>query len=948
MVNILVLNCNQKSIGMRKILFVIGIFLLMKSGVSAQGIWTQKPSIGHSDYVERTFATGFEINGQGYIAGGNGVGRQNFQNSLNDVYKFSASDNTWQRVADCSPSGRTGSVSFSINGKAYVGMGYTQTNNSTIIYQKDLWEFNPTTNVWSQKADMGSSGRYSPFSFVIGNFGFVGSGRSNNTPLIRFDFWRYDPTTNTWNQKAQLTSAQARYGAVGFSIGAKGYVTCGYKSTLNGPAKDLLEYDTTANVWTIKASLPAAAPARIYANGFALNGKGYVVGGNDNGPSFYYSDCYEYNNLTDAWTQKSSAPFPLSVSASFVIDNEGYILTGLQNGNVIDNSFIKYNSLTNTWTQLISPKATARSRMCASVVNDKLWIGPGVCGDYNYLNVGTLFGKFRRDTWLYDPSTEVWTAKDSFPSNRYSASSFTVDSILYLVGGSDQTQSVYNSCWSYNPNGGTWTQVANFTGPSRLGGVALTISNKGYYGFGVAPISNYYNDWYEYIPASNSWVARTSAPVNFAGRFNAGAFTINGKGYVVAGSTLGSNPAQCYEYNPLTNAWVAKANFNTNTRNAGAAFAIGSKGYYACGYLQTGYLDTAAFKKDFYEFDPNANTWVQKATLPFVAGREGCVGLAAKGYGYVIGGMQVAQAANGTDEVFTYKSDMWQFTPDSIKPSIVGGSTAFCAGSTISVNYQTVALTLNSGNVFTLQLSNAAGSFSSPVSLGTLTSTATSGTLNGTIPSGQAAGTGYRIRIVSSNFADIGDDNGIDLTISRNTLSISSFLPVIGLAGDSITITGTNFIGASKVRFNGILTGFRAAVPQLATNGKINIITACDSVLSPTNFSVNTFNFPMKLFVEGLYINAQQMTPTLYLSNLSTDTNACDTITMKLHQPIAPYSVLHETKCVLKKDGSAECAIPGGFYNGSYFVEVKTRNSLETWSKTAILINTVLLFLLIQ
>ena len=922
------------------------LLLLLPSVLCAQGLWTQKPSIGNSDYVERTLATGFELNGEGYIAGGLGVGRQNFRNSLNDVYKYNPGSSTWSRVADCGVSGRAGATSFSVNGKAYVGMGYIQTNSSTLIYLKDLWEYNPLTNSWTQKADMGSSGRHSPFSFVIGNYGYVGSGSSDNAPLIRFDFWRYNPSTNTWNQMAQLTSTQARYGASGFSIGGKGYVTCGYKSALNGPSKDVLEYDTTANVWVAKASLPVAAPGRIFAKGFTLNGKGYVVGGNDNGPTTYYSDCYEYNNVTDTWTQKASAPYPMSLSASFVIANEGYILTGLKNGNAIDNSMIKYNPVSNSWTPLTPPNATARTRMCATVINGKLFIGPGVYGDYNYLNVSTLFGIFRKATWLYDPATESWTQKDSFPVNRHSAGSFTVDSLVYVVGGADNLLAVQNGCWSYDPNGGVWTQKANFSGPARQGGTGLTLNNRGYYGFGVAPISNYYNDWYEYLPLSNTWVVRAPASA-IQGRFNLGSFAINGKGYIVAGSTLGSDPARCYEYNPLNDTWTFKADLNVNTRNGGAAFAIGNKGYYACGYNQQGYLDANNLLKELWEFNPAANTWVQKASLPFAGGREGCVGAGINGYGYVCGGMQVTTAANGTDEVITYKSDLWQYTPDSIVSSVSGGNTTFCAGASFTVNYRTVALTLNAGNIFTVQLSNASGSFTSPTTIGTLSSTSTNGSIIVTIPAGQSAGIGYRIRIVSSNFADIGDDNGVNLTISISPLSISSFTPSNGLPGDSIIINGANFIGTTAVNFNGVATGFRvvsatqikAAVPPLCATGKINVVTACNSVLSVNNFIVNTFNFTVKLFLEGMYTGAGQMLPALYQQALSSDTAATDTVFLKLHLPVTPFTSSYSGSAVLKKTGFCTFAIPGGFYNSSYFIEVKSRNTLETWSKVPMQIN---------
>ena len=135
--------------------------------ISAQGVWTQKPSIGNSDWVGRYGATGFCIGTDGYVVGGRTVGRQNNFSSVQDAYKFS--NNTWSRVADCATFGRVNGISFTINGKGYVGTGYIQTNNSTSILLSDLWEYNSATNVWTQKASM-SSGRYGSFCFVIGNY----------------------------------------------------------------------------------------------------------------------------------------------------------------------------------------------------------------------------------------------------------------------------------------------------------------------------------------------------------------------------------------------------------------------------------------------------------------------------------------------------------------------------------------------------------------------------------------------------------------------------------------------------------------------------------------------------------------------------------------------------------------------------------------------------------
>lgn len=62
------------------------------------------------------------------------------------------------------------------------------------------------------------------------------------------------------------------------------------------------------------------------------------------------------------------------------------------------------------------------------------------------------------------------------------------------------------------------------------------------------------------------------------------------------------------------------------------------------------------------------------------------------------------------------------------------------------------------------QLSSANGSFSTPTELGRVT-TNTSGSITVTIPSGIYVGEHYRIRLVTTNYPMVSEDNGNDLTI---------------------------------------------------------------------------------------------------------------------------------------------------------------------------------------
>lgn len=76
--------------------------------------------------------------------------------------------------------------------------------------------------------------------------------------------------------------------------------------------------------------------------------------------------------------------------------------------------------------------------------------------------------------------------------------------------------------------------------------------------------------------------------------------------------------------------------------------------------------------------------------------------------------------------------------------------------------------TFNAGNTYTAQLSDAAGLFASPITIGTYAGSGTdnSGTINFSIPAGTASGTLYKIRVVSSSPAVIGS-NSANITINQ-------------------------------------------------------------------------------------------------------------------------------------------------------------------------------------
>ncbi|MEI6696386.1 MAG: hypothetical protein WCO13_09975, partial [Bacteroidota bacterium] len=154
-------------------------------------------------------------------------------------------------------------------------------------------------------------------------------------------------------------------------------------------------------------------------------------------------------------------------------------------------------------------------------------------------------------------------------------------------------------------------------------------------------------------------------------------------------------------------------------------------------------------------------------------------------------------AALGSDPYTQSLSGISSFSPfavegQNISCTVIGSP--FCAGSAVTVDYVVSGGTWNSGNVFTAQLSDASGSFSSPVTIGTISST-TSGSISATLSSATSSGSGYRVRVVSSDPAGDGDNNGTDIVING--------LPTISTGGTATAVCFSESGQSTSLAYSG-------------------------------------------------------------------------------------------------------------------------------------------------
>lgn len=281
-------------------------------------------------------------------------------NNFNTVYSFNTTDGSYP----------VGTLLLADNGKFYGMTTKGGINNAGVIF-----EFNPSTNVFSKKFDFNINNGGNPQGNLI---------QASNGKIYGFSgkyIFEYNILNNQFNLLYTLNSGEgsdARGSLLEVSSGRLLGVTYGGGANFNGT---LIQYDITSNTVTKKVDF--GGDLGTYPTGDLLkatNGKVYGLtsygGGTVNG-NFYQGVLFEYNPLNDAYVVKARFINSAEIPQRGLIEGTNGKLYGVtSNGGSSSDGVIFEYSMTSPFVSVkysFSPSDGERKGTLLEATNGKLY-----------------------------------------------------------------------------------------------------------------------------------------------------------------------------------------------------------------------------------------------------------------------------------------------------------------------------------------------------------------------------------------------------------------------------------------------------------------------------------------------------------------------------------------------------------------------------------------------
>lgn len=226
----------------------------------------------------------FTIDGYAYV----GAGSQGTTH-LNDFWKYDPVNDSWSEVASFEGNSGGYNKSVTVNSKGYA------------LFQTygRLYEYDPVSDSWTKKADFPKEANIAPSCFPLEGKLYTVAGchsASISNSYYHKEVYEYDPGNDQWTQKSDF-AGKKRYKAVGFNIGNYGFVATGSAEldydmyALN----DTWCYDQDIDKWFQMEDMPLTEPSLLES--FVIGDTAYVGGGKINSGTFNSSYNKSYFRL---------------------------------------------------------------------------------------------------------------------------------------------------------------------------------------------------------------------------------------------------------------------------------------------------------------------------------------------------------------------------------------------------------------------------------------------------------------------------------------------------------------------------------------------------------------------------------------------------------------------------------------------------------------------------
>ena len=193
--------------------------------------------------------------------------------SASSMHTYNAGRDKWTEQSISIPSvferNRSGMMCFTVNEKAYIGLGGYSKNtepyagNKEVYTYRDFWEYDPIAISWTRKSDFPGENINEATSFIIDGKAYITNGYYDD-PNYENDFdkddylytkqtWEYDPFTDQWTRKADFPG-ENRKAATGFGFNGKGLLGGGGRGYYRYTVEDFWKYDPRNDNWEKQAS----------------------------------------------------------------------------------------------------------------------------------------------------------------------------------------------------------------------------------------------------------------------------------------------------------------------------------------------------------------------------------------------------------------------------------------------------------------------------------------------------------------------------------------------------------------------------------------------------------------------------------------------------------------------------------------------------------------------